>query len=447
MLKFLAAFGLAACGASRVPPAAPAPAPHPSPSPSPPTAGPIETWLAPIAEDDVLPVVDFALDPAERTWTSVMPPQTLAWSGASRAQTGSDTWLCQRGPGSWLIGVQSQLGGTTKGQLDLVHYPALTLEADYGTRVRGTGYEDSVDCHRFEAYFDRERRELHMFDQLTNEDRIIAGHWPAANDFVLHGARVGQPWTIAWPEVAFEIDFAAARVAPIPVPDSLADRRMEPLPGYASCLRYTQLGHRTQMFCVDASNVSHQILRDPIAHTLQLVVPRPPVAFTYVPNTTDAWAVSPNKVDQVLDQVNGRYLRLAAGPMAIGQHTMNSRVLYGMSDSGLELRRYDLDAGTYQVLRRYAPGDCAGRIGNSLEVTLDAGRFVGVMCVVAIGRPKLMREGRLIWSELLDLQTNRIFRTPLAIEKVLPDGMILLADRKNYDSMWSPFRHIWAARL
>jgi hypothetical protein len=109
---------------------------------------------------------------------------------------------------------------------------------------------------------------------------------------------------------------------------------------------------------------------------------------------------------------------------------------------GFELRRYDLDAAQYEVLKRYRADECSGLL--TLGFAHVDERAVAVFCVAPTRRNPMV--ATLTWSELLDLRRNTVWRTPLELRAVADDGTVVLTDLTRFDQLGA-FGRVWLGQL
>jgi hypothetical protein len=182
------------------------------------------------------------------------------------------------------------------------------------------------------------------------------------------------------------------------------------------------------------------VLWDPAAATLQLVDgTTPSVASTVRP---EPYSVSGAHLPARLDPVQARWLRVDDGTLGVARESHEARAFFGMSADGRELRRYDQDAATYEVIKRYDAKVCPGVLGV-MVFSADA-RYVAVGC--ARPSPKNRIDGTHLWTEVLDRDRHQAWRTDKFVESITAGGLVLLDDRRTLDWM-SYFGRVWVARM
>jgi hypothetical protein len=213
--------------------------------------------------------------------------------------------------------------------------------------------------------------------------------------------------------------------------------------GY-DCLSGIRVGERWVLQCRSKEVQSPLLLWEPAAKSVRRLEHMP----------IDGHAEAPTRAPWILERVfymrwwhsaKARFLKVADGPLRWdGDTSQRLRLGFAASQGGLELRRYDVESATYDVLREYAADACpGGQLGRAADtVMVDFERYATVTCVRPTG-PKQTDSVRL-WSEVLDLEGERVWRTKLSVREITREGVIVLSDNPTYDA-WSSFGRVYVA--
>ncbi|MFW5878201.1 MAG: hypothetical protein ACOCVR_00145 [Myxococcota bacterium] len=484
--KFLVLLVLAAAGCATPP--SPTPARHGTPSPEDSSAragrntrsshaenGPghaaasaSEVTVGKAAAEDVFSTVTFRRTGTEPTWTTLGElPRRLVWEGSD--DRGHELLVCERPDGSRRLAVVGRsVQGEQRTTGHVMDYPSLEPVSGHAVSQL-TGF----DCLMYEVRV-RDGR-LWIRSEETGEDTWLDEHvsdlpggtpevvfkaateavvrWPGGEQGVVDLARN----RIDWNQEVLPEQPERSR----PVPGSLRVRdaggNVYEIPPFEQCLPLSADGDRAIFSCRNSADAHVSVLWDSRARELIELDPKPRSDPERIEE--DPFALSITRWGYVWDEEKLRYLRQADGPLRwfddrAAHRGASSRVRDGVHEvagaedetgGAVEVRRYDLDAGTYRVVDSFEAGACPGNIGaGPTEYQEGAGRYLSVACLAPLASDG--RHAELMWSQIFDLERGTTWRTPLQVRKVLADGTVFVTDTNRFD-MWSSFRRVWAVQL
>ncbi len=392
---------------------------------------------------DAFPTVELERrDTVDTTWSPITPRSTLVWK--ARAGQHRQSWylhLCRIEDETWRLGI------AFAGAYDVIAYPSLAYivrglvveyaSSLYGAQPSGT---DSTLCGVKELHFEEKTHELRAFDQRTGESTVIQGTWPAGRPDV-RVAEPGRTWLFVWPGAAYAVDLRTNGVTRVDAPVFPRTPLGFAVPGYTECFRSMAIGRFVMVGCLPSGRNS-TLLYDPGEHSIRLLDGATSVTAT----ARGPFSISDSLVSKLLDVSLGRYVRLATGSLAVGDQSDQGRHWFDAFDEDRrELRRYDLESASYEVIRRYDRNACRGMLGvQKVRVVERQRRYVVVGCVAPL--PTSSLDANQVWTEVLDLEARRVWHTPRWVEQITPDGKALVSDLRVADST-SDFQLLWVVDL
>ena len=128
-----------------------------------------------------------------------------------------------------------------------------------------------------------------------------------------------------------------------------------------------------------------------------------------------------------------------------GGHGLNFIILTP-EDGPYQLAKVDYESRKYRVIREYPVRNksCPGTIGIGYVGGISFPNKVVVHCVK--GKEKPSTHGIHYWSEVLDLDTERSWRTKLYVQAMAADGTLIAGDEKIHAS-YSRQRRVFVGKL
>jgi len=392
-------------------------------------------WLSPAHEKELFPTIQFQRVAPELSWTLVDPQMTEIWRGDTPKRSGSGISRCLRADGSTRLTITGSLAinGSSSSFSDVLNYPDLS----YVTRALPDGAlgsrapEGPLDCFTYSTW--SRSSPLTFRHQETGEIVDISGSFPStdASERYLPHNKTLLTWTSG---EAIEVDLVSLDYKRVTPPQPKTDIQRPPF--LRGCHHAGRPGLDYVMVCGDT-----YYLWSPTENTIREIEwsQKAEKSSTFRP-----YMASRHSYEVLWDPERSRFLRLPNQDIEFFT-SRNGDERFGMSEDRAELRRYDVDKATYQVVRRYSTDDCPGVIGlgESPRRTTN-GRFEVVVCLVPLKKNDL--DSKLVWSEVLDFETGQMWRTHLSIREVGSDGDVLAVNSKYYDNSLS-FQRAWSVKL
>jgi hypothetical protein len=401
--------------------------------------------LEPTTYQDAFPIVELAPSGVDLQLRAVERAITPVWTGRA-AQQAYETYGCIKDDKLARVVVKMWPKSGPE-RFDVLAFPDLTYFAKQDRR----NWNNHVGCRGERPLF--RDGQLEIFDQWTQQRvATVDGTWPAGKPSSL-AERRGTPgiWELRWPTAAFAVDLSTRTVTAMPAPQKASEASDPPpfawaVADHARCSSSDRrMGNRVWVFCAGRDGSTASYLWHPTDQTIQRVDGRDTLSLRAPENEAMPWAVRYFEVPAIRDEATGTFLRLPTGPLRLYETMLGARSYLGLSEDGREIRRYDLDATTFDVVRRYDARDCAGRIGAQAAVK-DQARFIVVTCVRPDAKraPGQLLHSTLVWTELVDLEAQTVWRTRLHVHEVLSDGTAVVSDATRMD-LWSYFQRVWVA--
>ncbi len=405
-------------------------------------------WLDPVEPEEYFGVHRLERRVGEVEWEAFQPERRVLWDASrlSPARRGVSAQICERRDGSWRLEVMGAYRGDDGHQwgdvfTDVLDYPDLTFVTEGKRRNSSQTRDDwTFQCYhiggqsRFEEYpmiYD-----LETFEEVELDLGGLTGEFT--------GSSIGETISIRSPEEGWS---ATVNRITGEVTEREPSATVELPPGFEAlveemhCHPTSVFGDRVVTSCFRPGDGYRRFVWNEATREAQLLTRYPESVGLEL--ARHPFTANESQVEVFWDRERARFVHLGDDEILrwVGRGVPRDGEILGISpyDGTWEARWYDLNDGSYEVLRTY--DDCPGVLGKGVaNIQEGAERFVVIACVEPDTGNYLY--STLIWSEVLDRETGRVWRGNYTVSDVTADGEVVITDVREFGE-WSNFGRVW----